>query len=223
MILPAALLLRACLMCMISQTGTPCLLARQRCTSAFALLLWWCSTCTSSYRSQRQYVLCNSQSQLACLVEVFWNHVIHLIRQTTQHASEDPRCSACCMCWLPARSLQALRISTGTAFIQDLLYAVILAVCTCLCELRYMLQLPACCLKNRKYCLDPVQPSRQKGYSSYGVIIRSIRRTLPVLVMNMPNTLSNLYTDTHTYIGQTSAWCDITGLLVCKLSAVRMR
>ena len=58
-----------------------------------------------------------------------------------------------------------------------------------------MLQLPACCLRNRKYCLDPVQPSRQNGYSSYGVMIRSIRRTLPLLVMNMPNTLSNLYTD----------------------------
>ena len=138
--------------------------------------------------------------------------MLHLIRQTTQHASDDPHSNACCMCWLTAKSLQALHIITGTAFVQDLLYAVTLAVCTCLCELRYMLQLPACCLRNRKYCLDPVQPSRQKGYSSYGVITRSIRRTLPLLVMNMPNTLSNLYTDAiHTLDRQL---LDVTLLVV---------
>ena len=68
----------------------------------------------------------------------------------------------------------------------------------CLWELRYMLQLPACCRRKRRYCLEPVQPKRQKGYSSGVVKIRSMRLTLPASVRNMPKSLSNLRQNQHT-------------------------
>lgn len=85
--------------------------------------------------------------------------------------------------------LWELRYVSHSAHLWELIYA---SDSAHLWELRYMLLLPACCLRKRRYCLEPVQPKRQKGYSSGGVKIKSMRLTLPASVRNMPNSLSNL-------------------------------
>lgn len=53
-------------------------------------------------------------------------------------------------------------------------------------------QSPANCRRKRRYCRLPVHPSRQKGSSSAGEIITSMRRTFFPDVMNIPKNRSNL-------------------------------